>query len=198
MMYKSCYDLPMGRFITCLVDKDYTGLSIEGEHSQEEMYERWEQIYEQYAAMAGVSMYSEYIAKMKDYGRSLLQLHILTASITALSYAYYPEVVAALNKSGFKCKFDEYDLEAYAKELDSLSKRAQSLSVRLKLSMKNIEEMTKKTSKNTVNRGDFVTTVGILSKYMGFRIDVDLVTVAEFVGYQKMFDQEQKRMINTK
>ena len=52
-LYRSIHELPLRIFIACLVANDYKKLIIEGEVSEDELYEAFEVLYLQYVESAG-------------------------------------------------------------------------------------------------------------------------------------------------
>ena len=197
-LHTTCYTLPLNAFIDALVDSDYTGLVLSGKPTDAEIADAWEKIYDQYSQISGNSLFTSYMLKLQEYGRALVKMNILISSIEVLSLMYNADVVQALNDVGFKCTFDQNDIEAYMADLDKLSKYAANVSVKLKHTSGQLEEAKKQMSNKAATRADFVNSIAIVSKYMGFKIDPTCTAVAEFVTYQKMLEQEQRHTLNTK
>ena len=197
-LHTTCYTLPLNAFIDALVDNNYTGLVLSGRPTESEISDAWEQIYTQYTEISGNSLFTAYATKLKDYGRTLTKMNILISSIEVLSLMYNADVVQALNDVGFKCTFDQNDIEAYMADLDKLSNYANSVSVKLKYASGQLDEAKQQMNNKAATRADFVNSIAIVSKYMGFKIDPTCTAVAEFVTYQKMLEQEQRHTLNTK
>ena len=196
MMYKSCFTLPLERFINCIVDHDYNSLVIKGKHTPEELAAQWEQIYAEYSELSGNIVYSNYVDLMKDYVRSLYQLQVLIGALSVLSLKYDPEMVKALRTVGFNEPLPEDDIEVFLSSMDKLSRKIGSVNLMVKNTRAKVEAEQKKMKSKQMTRQDFLGVISGVTKFMQFRIDPKVVTVAEFVAYQKDLEEVVKHNRN--
>lgn len=198
MIYKDCHTLPLAVFIDCLVDSNYTGLVISGEHTADELSEQWGNIYDEYSLLSNNYTYIDYTAKLRDYERAINRLIVLVGGVNVLSYGYDQTVVDAIKLAGFRCNLDTNDPIMYAKGVEDLAKQIHGMNVIVKKFMSDLELMKKKADGKKATRTDFTKGIAGVSKFMGFRVDPKQCTVAEFVEYQNSLIEQLKKQTFTK
>jgi len=193
-MYKDCYDLQLSVFIDCIVDKNYSGLAVDGKYADGELRARWELIYEQYAELSGNGGYSDYVRKLKDYTATMYREQILVGAITVLRFEFNQDAINALREAGFKANLDIKNPLKYAEGLTALAAQIPSMNIRKKRLETELEQLRKGMEGKEPTRADFVKAIAGISKFMGFRVDTKQTTVAEFVTYQNDMIELSKKM----
>lgn len=196
--YTDCYNLPFARFIDVIVDRNLQALVISGTATNEQLEPIWEKIYEQYNELTNNSQYNDYNARLKDYGLMKTRLVVLAGAVEVLSIAYRDDVAEALRNVGFRHTLDPMKPDAYIEELNRLSKQCGSLSQRVKMAEKELNDIAEQMEKSKVTRQDFTRGIAAVSHFMGFRVDAEQVTVAEFIEYQNQLMAASRRQLNTK
>lgn len=198
MIYKDCYTLPIGRFIDCLIDKDYAALVINGAHEEKELQARWEEIYDQYSELSENASYSEYVAKLNDYSRTLKRITTLIGAVAVLSVTYDENMIEALRVAGFGViKLDTTDPVKYAEGLKALELRMNGMNALIKKIIADLETMRDNMKGKQMTRKDFVKVEAYVSKFMGFHLPKE-TTVAQFIEYQKQAEEIAKTQKNAK
>lgn len=195
-LYTSCYDTPMSAFISCVVDENYNALVVSGEPNPEQIAAAWDGIYEQYSELSKNTVYSEYVQRLKEHTITLTQINGLMAGITALRYGYYPDVVEALRKLGFSVPALSLNPKKHAELIDNLSRQLSGLHTRLKMLDKMLQDAVKSQKGKAAKRSDFIRAASIMSKFMSFRVDLNELTVAEYIEYQNQMIEYSRK--NTK
>ena len=196
--YKDCFDLPLSKFIDAIVDQNYNALVISGTATDQELTDLWESIYAQYCELSNNSQYSDYQSKLKDYGLMKQRLIVLAGAVQVLSVAYNKEVADALITVGFRHTLDPLKPDNYLKELERLSKQCGAFSGRVKMAENQLNDLTKHIEKKKTTRKDFIDSVAVVSRFVGFRIDPSIITVAEFASYQNQLIDQAKKTTHTK
>lgn len=193
-LYTSCYDVPMSAFISCVVDENYNALVVSGNPTPEQIQAAWDGIYEQYSELSHNTVYSEYVQRLKEHTIVFTQINGLTAGITVLRYGDYPDVIASLRKLGFSVPETPLNPKKYIELIESLSRQLSGLHTRLKMLDKMLKDAVKSQQGKAAKRSDFVRAASVMSKFMGFRVDLNDITVAEYIEYQnQMIEYSRKQ-----
>ena len=192
-LYTSCYDTPMSAFISCVVDENYNALVVSGNPTPEQIQSAWDGIYEQYSELSKNTVYSEYVQRLKEHTIVLHQINGLTAGLTALRFAWYPDVANALRSLGFQVPASQPIGKKYFELLDGLSRQLSGLHTRLKMLDKMMQDSVKNQQGKAAKRSDFIRAASVMSKFMGFRVDLNDLTVAEYIEYQNQMVEYSRK-----
>ena len=141
---------------------------------------------------------SEYIAH-SDMVEKLVKtkakyISILMA-IKVLAVRYSPDMVKLLQDYGYNYKFDLNDPIQFINDLNMVVKKSKTLLVELEQLRVDLE----RTNREPATESEWIDGIAVISKYMGFRIDRDVVTLGEYASYQRQYtkyvhDQENKQI----
>ncbi|MES2620575.1 MAG: hypothetical protein V4615_06975 [Bacteroidota bacterium] len=181
-LYQDCYELPLSVFLDCLLYQQFDKLCIEGEAPQEELLEKWANIYAEYLDLSE-AFEAHYIFQLQK--ETLLIHQTITEVDTSLIYlgtVYDERLVNIIRDNGFKIKLDPDNMEAYDIELKRVGAKLAPL--RLKLSEKQTEIDSYQTSKaeDTMDKKFFVTMLNRLAKFQGGGvIDARQIMTANYI-----------------
>lgn len=180
--YLHITELPLNRFIDCLVDGNINALVISGKPTGEDLMTAWVNIQAEYADAVGTNEYRLYVGILKEVlilGATMAQIDCL---ITLLEEFYHPEILSRLNKL-LRTSFtlDPSDEEKYKATLKRF--RMRSKGVKMDLDLKEIQlEGMKKKMEGTATKPDrayYHSVLVTLSDYAKYHIS-DTLTVFEY------------------
>ena len=205
LYYNSIHQLPLNKFIDCIVDNNISALTIEGFPSPQQLAEAWETILAQYTEIVGTQEYRLYketavlkiqidqINMLAHRGNDELQPGILRM--------VYDEDLAKELNSLLKtnCRFNYLDPKSYHAELDKCINRSKALKIQLDLKnlrFKAIQEKNSKHEKKQLDRQYFISILITLSDFAKYRIEEN-IKMSEYCERLKRFadycDQQAKK-----
>ena len=133
VMYRSCRTLTMDRFLFCLIDKDYSSLTISGKPTEDELSAAWFLIICEYNELKEIDITeNEQWDISKELVRLYNHLHLFQQCIDFLAYRYSASIADSFRKLGYKLvvtsetpEADEYREQLYEAVEKSKSKRIQ-------------------------------------------------------------------------
>lgn len=190
-LYLRCNELPLAHFITCICDGNVKLIRKRGFVSTKMLLKAWSGITEEYARLSGDTGYEKSFLLSKEIARENGKLTLIKVCLNILSIRYSKKCVDYLAKLGYDYKFPENDPESFRKDWDRVRKKVRMLDLELKEKRRQYEKLLSECSTHT-SREAFSRSLAMLSKYMGFRINPEKVTVEEYVIMQKQYDKEMK------
>ena len=186
MIISRCRDLPLDRFIDCVVHGQYDRLIIDGEHSQQQINETWDKIWDEYLSIVGLPTHKYVTDLIKIIALLYLKITTVEWNIRALELGYYPDCIEALRVVGIDYKFDPADPIAYAAALEKAVKKSKSWVIEYQDKQKEYDKYRSHASKEVITEQGFIDNIVSLSKVVGYHIDIKKVTVAEYCAMLKM------------
>lgn len=181
-LYRNIHDLPLHKFIDCLIDEDIHALVIEGFATPYELESKWAQITDEYTAAVGDAEYKIYLNTYKDMICMAVDLQNIEILIHTLRKAFYQPLLDELNKLiGSNVQLDGLMKENYHKQLDVLYKRSRGLKIKMDLKRLQYESISKKyeTKGGKPTREYFDSMLITLSDHAGFQL-TDRISVFEY------------------
>lgn len=181
VLFTSCSDLPLDRFLSIMYDQSAANLKFlikkEGlrKTSEKTLKETWDSIYEEYTEMNSSEGNTAFFQLLKQ--KTILQNKIAIAQccIDGLSSGYSLELVNVLKKMGYNFKFSK---ETYKKDLIKVVAKSKPWVLQLQKLNKSIAPYLEG---EQLKMSDFDDILVTLSKFQGYRITKESVTVSEFV-----------------
>lgn len=194
--YTSCRELPLNKFIWCLVKGDvwYLMKPKKPRVSKKVLEPVWNEIFYEYMDMVKDPLHTKMLILMKEITRLDTHYVLVYETCRQLNLHYYKPLVESLQKLGYRYKYDPSDRKQYRKELDLTISQTKSYRVKSEQYRKDLEEIRSDKGKKTEG-ADYVALLAELSKFQGYRIDPDVVTVAEFVAISNRY-KKHVEMIN--
>lgn len=181
--YHNTTELPLSRFIDCIVDDNLHALVISGNPTTEQLSQAWHTIRIQYAdAMRDI----DYISFAR-LNREVAQLQMLNSqiqiAITELKNRYTIQFHRALNELlKYKFHLDVNNPEAYDKELRRATNRSKGNLLELRIKEITLNSMLEKMANkgHVMTREYFQQTLITLSDHAEYRLRADDMTVFEY------------------
>ena len=172
----TCSELKMNPFISILL-------------GQEPMPVWWEDVYSEYMGLRENKSSSFILSLVKEITYLETKVFIITKCIEVLSVTYSRELVMEVKQCGCSGKFDWSNKAAYSNDCKaalSFSKKYVGQVLRKKAEL---EEYQKRHGGGTIQRKDFDIWAVTLGKFMGFRVDFDAITVAEYCHMMNQYEK---------
>ncbi len=191
-LYHNCNSCPLSVFITCCCDHDYSGLVKYGRAKDKDIQKAWELIYSEYSDTSGNPTSKYLIDLSKDICWHDAKLRAVALCLKVLQHAPDARCINVLKGYGYNYTFDITNPEEYAKSLDIIATRLQSVVFLIQQKKVEFERESKKVSGKPMTRASFYTTIAVVTAHMKFRIDPIETTVTEFIEYRKLYEREME------
>lgn len=177
----TCNELKMNPFINCLVsgNTDLVGGP-----------EAWEQIHSEYIGLRENKSSSYILNMIKEILYLQTKVFIIEKCVEVLAYTYSRDLVMELKQCGCRGKFDASNAAQYSADLRAAMTYGKKYIGQINRKEAELQEYYKRHGNNgTIQRKDFDIWAITLGKFMGFRIDYDVVTVAEYCHMMNMYER---------
>jgi len=189
-VYNRCSDITLDKFIDCIVDHNFNRLIKSGKPSKEAILKAWDDILSEYSELTATSGYKEMLSLTKEIGSLNCKITSVNLCLQVLSYQYSQECVDVLAKFGYRKKFDITNIENYIADLTSISNKLKTTILALNQRTQEYKTLIQKAGGETPSRDYYIKILVELSKYMGFRIKAEEISVSEYVSIMKKRDHE--------
>jgi len=201
--HKTIDELPLNKFIECIVDGNLSALIISGLPDKEDLQQAWETISNQYVERIGTHEYKMYVALYKEIHTlkiTINQVNIIAGRGNikkgiepgALRLYYVEELAKELNTLlKTSCKFNYKDPKSYHAELDKCLNRSKSFNIQLSLKLLTFEAIEKKNNRKVGQKMDreyFTSILVTLSDHAKYHVG-DNIKMGEYCERLKRFIQ---------
>ena len=189
IVYEKIYDLPLNKFIDCIVDGNLASLTISGYPTQEHLTTAWSNILAEYSELIGTDEYRMYVQLYKEVNIIKITLNQITIAISILRLVRDDYFVKELNELlGTDCKFNWNDPASYQAECNKCMNRSASLKIKLDLKTMQFEAIEKKNAGTgeKLERQYFTSILITLSDHVKYRIE-DTIKMSEYCDRLKRF-----------
>lgn len=182
-LYRTCSQLTLDRFITCLVDKDLTVLIIAGHPEANELQQTWVNLQEEYSEL----IKSETLQHTNDINAEIIvlqnRLFRISLCVEALQYVYTKDLIDELKEHNMPFDYNPDMPEKYFEDLRMTVERTKGLNMKLKIKQGELEEWYKSNESRKVEntREQFEETLAALTESNGFLVDETKITVTQYV-----------------
>lgn len=173
----TCSTLTMNKFIAALLGD----LSYVGEH--------WEDIYNEYVGLRENKQSSYILDLMKEITYLQTKVFIITKCVEVLAVTYSRELVMEVMQCGCKGKFDYSNPVAYSNDLKAALSFAKKYTAQSQRKEKDLNDYHARHGSKVIERKDFDVWAITLGKFQGYRIDYDVVTVAEYCHLMNAYER---------
>jgi hypothetical protein len=171
----------------------------------EKIIAEWEDIYSEYVGLRENKSSSFILDILKAITYLRTKQYIIKKCIEVLAVVYSRELATELKLSGCKGKFDWADKEGYSNDLRAADSYQKKFNSQIKKKEKELDEYQKRYGKDSISRKDFDIWAITLGKYLGFRIDYNVMTVSEWCAamnqyerYCEIMNAENENLLNKK
>ena len=189
VIHEKICDLPLNKFIDCIVDGNLTSLTISGYPTQEQLVTAWGNILAEYSELIGTDEYRMYVQLYKEVNIIKITLSQITIAINILRVIRDDYFVAELNKLlGTTCKFNWNDQASYQAECNKCINRSAALKIKLDLKNLQFEAIEKKNTGTgeKLERQYFISILITLSDHVKYRIE-ETIKMSEYCDRLKRF-----------
>lgn len=184
ILHTSIDDLLLSKFIACLCKQEYTQLVIDGEATLPDLLEAWSNLYAQFLDLMGDSE-SEYMLQLqKEIGLLTFKISTVQSILEVLWIIHDDRLVEVLKAFGFDTRKLTRDNGEYRKELTRISNRLAKFRLRLQERTNELiayqDSKGEGEEKETINETYFTKQLARLSRFQGYRLRANEITVAEF------------------
>lgn len=180
--YKSINDLPLNKFIDCIVDGNLSALIISGFPGEEELTEAWDAILSEYSELVGTQEYRMYVELFREVSLLKITLDQVTIATNILKTVYHPFFETEVNKLlRVKINFNVPDEQ---REIECKKCLNRSKALKIKLDLKNLqfEAIQKKNNAKVgekIDRKYFTSILITLSDHAKYRIE-ETIKMSEY------------------
>lgn len=151
--------------------------------------EAWENIYSEYIGLRENKSASYVLGCIKEISYLNTKVFIISKCVEVLAYEYSSELVMELKQCGCKGKFDWSMPVLYSNDLRAAMSYGKKYMKQAERKEKELEDYYKRHGGGAIQRKDFDIWAVTLSKFMGFRVDYDSVTVAEYCHMMNSYER---------
>lgn len=187
-LYRRCSETPLSVFIKVLVSRDLSCLIRKGSPSLIELSQAWEDLFSEYSDLLKAPKYQYLLSLSREIGQLSTKLLTIRTCVYVLSYRHSEKAISILAGMGYKGKFDRSDMVAYTRSLESISMKSKAVEVSLEQRRSEYAKATMESGKN-VSDESFIEVLLDLSKFMGFQVKADQITVLEYVSMLKKYEK---------
>lgn len=199
--YTSIVDLPLNKFIDCLVDNNLFALVITGEPDKLDLQSAWDDILLEYNDANSDNESKLYFRLLKEVNILLITLKEIELNLQILRYQYdkkYADDLNSLLNTNFA--FDVSDLDKYNIELDRCERKSKGILLSYQVKNQQLEAIKEKTQKDNVKptKSYFHNILISLTDHSGVKLNASEITVYEFCERVRRFTDHIKNIENRK
>jgi len=142
--------------------------------------EAWENIYSEYIGLRENKSASYVSGVIKEISYLNTKVFIISKCVEVLAVEYSRELVMEIKQCGCKGKFDWSQPVQYSNDLRAAISYSKKYLVSVKRKEQELEDYYKRHGGGSIQRKDFDIWAVTLSKFMGFHVNYDVVTVSEW------------------
>jgi hypothetical protein len=176
----NCSDIKMNQFIYCLLTGDYKAVGGP---------DQWEELYTEFISLREHKSASYVLGLLKEIIHLKAKVFIIIECVQVLSKRYSQEVIAELKQTGVRGKFNLLDPVGYNQDLSGALTYSKRYTLQYQAKEKEIESYQNKYSGEVQSRKDFEVWAITLGKFMGYRVDLDQITAAEYCHMLNAYDR---------
>lgn len=176
----TCSTLKMNTFIACLLTGNTEAVGGN---------EVWDNIYSEYIGLRENKSASYVLGVIKEISYLQTKVFIISKCVEVLAVERSEELVQELKQCGCKGKFDWSNPVQYSNDLRSAISYSKKYIVQVKRKESELEDYYKRHGGGAIQRKDFDIWAVTLSKFMAFRVDYDVLTVAEYCHMMNSYER---------
>lgn len=186
--------MPLSVFIRCLCDNDLSAMLIDGEAAGDVLSEAWQNIYNEYLDLTAKNGNNEVLTLLQEFDSFFYKHAVIENTVTILRLYYEQDLINILKGYGYHFQFNPEDPEKYHKDLDSVMQRSKRMILEMEIRRKQIESLQKANLGAVINRQYFDEILVTLSKFSGYHVNEDLVTVSRYCAILNLYISHCKQL----
>lgn len=154
----------------------------------EEKPDWFEQVYYDYLG-SRMNAESKYLLELlRDVTYLENKIYVIDTCVEWLRMVYSEDMVIILKQNGITGRFDHNNKDQYQVDLKTATTTNKKNMSQLRVKKRELEQYQSRLSGNEIKREDFTSTSVELSKFMGFRVDFEVISVYEFCVMCNKYD----------
>lgn len=174
----------MTAFIKAIVQNDYSGLIKSGKPPEGALRSAWETLFDEYLSLSGDSHISTLLALLKEIAILTNKLTLIEMIVQQLAVKHNPGLAEQLRKLGFRFQYE--DNENLMRELELTITQSKAHLLTLNQNKAELEEL-RANQGSAATEMDYEMQLSELSKFQGYELDPDKVTVSRYCAILKRF-----------
>lgn len=155
----------------------------------EESIPEWEEVYSEYIGLRENKSTSFILDLLKSITYLNTKQYIITKCVEVLASEYNRDLVNELKLAGCKGKFDWSNKAGYSSDLRAALSYSKKFNTQIKKKEKELADYNTKYAGEAIERKHFDIWGVTLSKYLGFRVDFEVVTVSEYCQMMNQYER---------
>jgi len=196
-LHTTCGTLKLDKFITCLIEADYSGLVIDGEPTEDQLSEAWVAIYQEYVELMGSGEDNYILVLGAEIERLRFKLLVIEQCITVLGDYYSEELVLILKKMGYDFKFSPDNTDERREDLVKITSLCKSVILKYEEKTEEFNVLSENQTAEPVTRHYFDDVLANLSKFIGSIIYPEQITVSYYTSQIKLL-KKHNEILNQK
>lgn len=199
VLHLNCSTLPFSNFIEILINGNLRWLIINGHPTPDELSQAWDDILQEYVSLVKTDKADTIFSLYKKIKITEWQLIFIEKSVMALKMQYDEEMAIDLGNLGFGEVIKSEDKNIYLGSLYAIETSAKMLIILLNQYHAEYKAMNADTTVEAGNMSDaerrfmYEKELSHLSKFQGFRIIKEKITVIEYCAIVNNYLEEIKR-----
>lgn len=189
-LYSHCSELPLNRFIDCLIDKDFEKLLKYGKASKSQLLSAFEEIFIEYCELSNTVHFKKLITLTREIGQMKSKLMAIETCVYVLTYQYSYYCVTVLKKLGYKYEFNYEKIDSFIEDLKKVATNKKSIELSIQQKEKQLNELKDVAGGVEVDKIYFDKQLIMLSKHNGYHVKKTEVTVSEYLAMMQILSDE--------
>lgn len=180
--HQSCQTLLLSHFWEIMLTGNLRWLIISGQPSEQQLLDAWEAIVAEHSELVKTDKSNNLFDLYHKISNTEWQLALVDKCLNALKQQYDADIAAILNDRGFGIVEPSDDREVYLRSLYAIETDAKTLIILLNQYKSQYKSMHPESTDELteVNRVRYEKELAILSKFQGYRIKKEEITVLEY------------------
>lgn len=190
--YRKCSELPLSVFLKVMLTSDVTHLTISGKPTIEELEEAYQIIHEEYLTLSDSLEYQQMIGLIKEIAINENKYNMIIMAVRVLRVVYDEEIASEIKSYGYNLSQKDVSDPIYQKQLDVIISKSKFINLSLQKANEDLQKLNKKGGETEDEKPDEHTydiLLADLSKYQGYYLDPDKITVTHFLSVMKRYKQ---------
>jgi hypothetical protein len=190
--FSKCTEVVMTAFIAAIVHHDLTCLIKSGKPLQAELETAWDKIFNEYLTISGDSQIQQILALLKEIAIITNKLTLIEIIVNQMAIKHNPGLADQLRSLGFRFQYN--DDENLLRELELTITQSKAHLLTLQQNKAELEEL-RKNEGGAATEMDYEMQLSELSKFQGFQLDPDKLTVSAYCAILKRFKNFYKPQV---
>jgi hypothetical protein len=192
-LHRSCRTISILAFKKAYCENDYSGLTISGTPTQDELQAAWNEVLFDYSMTVKNDRQDYSLNQLKTIGELSWHVTYVHNVVTFLRHRYESELVDQLVEMGYDLCYDPSNIHDFERQLNRIVSLCKTKVFDLEQARGEYQRMEKSISGKQMSTDEFDDNVAMISQFMRFPIDDELTTMAKYCSYLNNYIRTQSR-----